>query len=114
MSLYVLRLRDGNCIIVDAPSEEEATARAQPLAASEVATVRRLESFVAQFCLTDGGALTANILARKTVDDLYQHEYSLLRAAHDPSYCDFGASESDSAPAAARSTSAASRPAKQS
>ena len=113
MSLYVLRLRDGNCIIVDAPSEEEATARAQPLAASEVATVRRLESFVAQFCLTDGGELTANILDRKTVAELHQHEYPLLRAAHDHSYRDFGASETDSNTAAVRFSSAASRHAKQ-
>jgi len=43
MSLYVLRLRDGNCIIVDAPNEDSARERAKPLAASEVATACKLE-----------------------------------------------------------------------
>jgi hypothetical protein len=113
MSVYVLRLRDGNCIIVDAPSEEKATARALPLAASEVASVRRLESFVAQFCLTDEGELAANILDRKTIAELHQHEYPLLHAAHAHSYEDFGASETDSNTDAVRFSSAASLHAKQ-
>ena len=113
MPLYVLRLRDGNCIIVEAPNEETATARSQSLAASEVASVRRLESFMAQFSLTDEGDLTANILDRKTVAELQQHEYPLLRAAHAHSYQDFGASETDSKTNAVRFDSAASRHAKQ-
>jgi hypothetical protein len=96
MSVYILRLRDGNCIVVDAPSEEQAAETAKSLAASEVATVRRLESFVAQFSLTDEGGLDATILDKKTIADLYQHEYPLLHAAHAQSYQDFGASETDS------------------
>src|SRR5690348_9619181 len=55
MSLYVLRLRDGNCIVVDAPDEAKARDRVRPMAASEVATARKLDSFVAQFALTDDG-----------------------------------------------------------
>jgi len=113
MSLYVLRLRDGNCIIADASSEEEATAKAIPLAASEVASVRPLSSFVAQFSLTDEGELTATILDRKTVADLHQHEYPLLHAAHVHSYQDFGVSETDSNTDAVLFNSAASRHAKQ-
>ena len=113
MSVYVLRLRDGNCIIVDAPSEEKAIARALPLAASEVASVRRLESFVAQFRLTDEGELAANILDRKTIAELHQHEYPLLQAAHAHSYEDFGTSETDSNTAAVRFSSAARLHAKQ-
>lgn len=96
MSLYVLRLRDGNCIVVDAPSEAKARERAKPLAASEVATARKLESFVAQFALTDEGELSATLLDKTTISDLHQHEYPMLRAAHADSYMDFDASETDS------------------
>ncbi len=113
MSLYVLRLRDGNCIIVDAPSEEKAAARALSLAASEVASVRQLKSFVAQFSLTDDGELTASLLDGKTIAELHQHEYPLLGAAHAHSYEDFGASETDSNTNAVRFSPAASRHAKQ-
>lgn len=96
MSLFILRLRDGNCIVVDAPSEEKARERARPLAASEVATARRLDSFVAQFTLNDRGELTATLLDKGTLSDLHQHEYPLLQAAHRQSYMDFGDSETDS------------------
>ena len=96
MSLYVLRLRDGNCIVVDAPNEEKAQERARPLAASEVATLRKLDSFVAQFALTDDGELTATLLDKNTISDLHHHEYPLLRAAHAQSYMDFDDSETDS------------------
>ncbi len=96
MSLYVLRLCDGNCIIVDAPNEDSAKERAKPLAASEIATARKLDSFVAQFALTDEGELTATLLDKNTVSDLHQHEYPMLEAAHAQSYMDFGESETDS------------------
>jgi nitrous oxide reductase len=96
MSLYVLRLRDGNCIVVDAPSEEKAMERAKPLAASEIATARKLASFVAQFSLTDEGELTAILLEKETVAELHEHEYPMLNAAHAQSYMDFNASETDS------------------
>ncbi|HET9180971.1 MAG TPA: hypothetical protein VFP59_02465 [Candidatus Angelobacter sp.] len=96
MSAYVLRLRDGNCIVVDAPNEEKARERARPLAASEVATARKLDSFVAQFVLSDDGELTATLLDKNTISDLHQHEYPLLQAAHAQSYMDFDNSETDS------------------
>ncbi len=96
MSLYVLRLRDGNCIVVDAPTEEKARQRAKPLAASEVATARELDSFVAQFALTDEGELAATLLDKNTISDLHEHEYPLLNAANAQSYMDFDASETDS------------------
>jgi hypothetical protein len=96
MSLYVLRLRDGNCIILDAPNEDSARERAKPLAASEVATARKLDCFVVQFALTDEGELTATLLDKNTVSDLHQHEYPMLQAAHAQSYMDFDASETDS------------------
>lgn len=96
MSLYVLRLRDGNCIILDAPNEDSARERAKPLAASDVATARKLDSFVVQFALTNEGELTATLLDKNTVSDLHQHEYPMLQAANAQSYMDFGTSETDS------------------
>jgi hypothetical protein len=95
MPVFVLRLRDGNCIVVDAKNQAEATASAKSLAASEVATVRKLGSFLAQFALTDEGELASVILDKKTIADLHQHEYPLLEAAHAHSYQDFGSSETD-------------------
>ena len=82
--------------MVDAPSEEKARERATPLAACEVATVRKLHSFVAQFTLADDGELGATLLDKKTLADLHKHEYPLLSAAHAQSYMDFDASETDS------------------
>ena len=96
MSLYVLRLRDGNCIVLDAPNEDSARERAKSLAASEVATARKLDSFVVQVALTDEGELTATILDKDTVSELHQHEYPMLQAANTQSYMDFDASETDS------------------
>ncbi len=113
MPIYVLRLRDGNCIVVDAPDEEQATQGVSSLTTSEVATIRRLESFSAQFSLTDEGELTAIILDKKTAADLYQHEYPLLRAAHAQAYQDFGVSETDSNTDPVLFSSAASLHAKQ-
>ena len=62
MSIYVLRLRDGNCIVADASSENLARKNAGLLAACEVVTVRELDAFVAQFVLNDNGELTATLV----------------------------------------------------
>jgi hypothetical protein len=74
MSIYVLRLRDGNCIVANAPDEDHARKNVEPLAASEVVTVRELDAFVAQFVLNDNGELTATLLDKETIADLHQHE----------------------------------------
>ena len=96
MPVYVLRLRDGNCIVVDARNEEQARENAKPLAASEIVSARKLKSFVAHFALGDEGELAATLVDKKTLSDLHEHEYPMLRAANAQSYDDFGASESDS------------------
>ncbi len=96
MAIYVLRLRDGNCIVVDAPNEDHARKSAEPLAAGEVVTVRKLGAFVVQFVLNDNGELTATLLDKPTIADLHQHEYPMLGTANAQSYADFGASETDS------------------
>jgi len=109
MSIYVLRLRDGNCIVASAPNEDHARKSVEPLAASEVVTVRELDTFVAQFVLNDSGELSATLLHKETITDLHQHEYPMLKAAKAHSYADFGASETDSQTEAIRFSSSVRR-----
>ena len=109
MSIYVLRLRDGNCIVVDASNKDLARKNAGLLAASEVVTVRELDAFVAQFVLNDNGELSATLVDKETIADLHQHEYPMLKAANAQSYVDFGASETDSKTDAVRFSSTARR-----
>src|SRR5467141_3750056 len=98
MSLYVLRLRDGNCIIAEAVNERVAKKRAEEIGAnSEVATIRALSSFAAHFVLTDEGELDAILLDVHTLTELHKHEYPMSKAATRQSYEDFGASQTDSA-----------------
>jgi hypothetical protein len=109
MPLYVLRLRDGNCIMTDAPNEEQARISAKPLAASEIVTARELKSFVVQFTLSDTGELIGALLDKKTLADLHDHEYPMLGSANAQSYADFGVSETDSKTDAVRFDSTARR-----
>ena len=102
MSMYVLRLRDGNCVVANALNEDHARKNVEPLAASEVVTVRKLDAFVAQFILNDNGELTATLLDKETIANLHQHEYPMLKAANAQSYADFDASETDSKTEAVR------------
>ena len=98
MSLYVLRLRDGNCIIAEAENERVAQKRTEDIGAnSEVATIRALSSFAAHFVLTDEGELDSILLDVHTVAELHKHEYPMLKAATRQSYEDFGVSQTDSA-----------------
>jgi hypothetical protein len=113
MPVYVLRMQDGNCVVVHATSEEQARKNAKPLLASEVVTVRKLKSFVAQFALTDEGEFASTLLDKGTVSDLHEHEYPLLRAAHAQSYADFGVSDTDSKTAEVLFNPAARRHAKE-
>ena len=96
MPVFVLRLRDGDCVVVDARNEEQARERARPLASSEVVSTRKLKSFVAHFALGNDGDLTATLVDKNTLSDLHEHEYPMLRAANAQSFADFGDSERDS------------------
>jgi hypothetical protein len=109
MSIYVLRLRDGNCIVASAPDQDHARKSVEPLAASEVVTVRKLDTFVAQFVLNDSGELSAILLHKETIADLHQHEYPMLKVANAQSYADFGTSETDSETEAVRFNSSVRR-----
>ena len=97
MTLFVLRLRDGNCVVVAAEDEAGARQRAKDLRTDvEIATVRKLESFAAQFLLTDDGELKSILLDEQTLADLRIHEYPMLNSARNQSYADFNSSETDS------------------
>jgi hypothetical protein len=109
MSIYVLRLRDGNCVVTNATDEEHARKNVEPLAPNEIVTVRELDAFVAQFVLGDNGELTATLLDKGTIADLHQHEYPMLGAANAQSYDDFGASEADSKTESVRFSATARR-----
>src|ERR1035438_2169547 len=90
MTLFVLRLRNGNCVVVAAGDDAAARQRAKDLKADvEIATVRELESFAAQFLLTDGGELKSILLDEQTLADLRAHEYPILNSARTQSYVDF-------------------------
>lgn len=112
MSVYVLRLQDGNCVVVDADNEEQARKSAKPLISCEVVSTRQLKSFVAQFALTDEGELASTLVEKGTISDLHKHEYPMLRAAHAHSYADFGASSTDNKASAVLFDPKASRHAK--
>jgi hypothetical protein len=96
MPLYVLRMRDGNCVIAYADNEANASQRAQQIGESGVATIRQIDSFVAQFSLSNDGELKSALLDRSTVADLHRHEYPMLAAATAHAYEEFGSSETDS------------------
>ena len=90
MTLFVLRLRNGNCVVVAAGDDAAARQRAKDLRADvEIATVRELDSFAAQFLLTDGGELKSILLDEQTLADLRAHEYPILNSARTQSYADF-------------------------
>src|SRR5713101_3365004 len=68
MTLFVLRLRNGNCVVVAAGDDAAARRRAKDLRADvEIATARELESFAAQFLLTDDGELTSILLDERSL-----------------------------------------------
>lgn len=97
MTLFVLRLRNGNCVVVAAGDDAAARQRAKDLGANvEIATVRQLESFAVQFLLTDDGELKSILLDEQTLADLCAHEYPILNSARTQSYADFNSSETDS------------------
>ena len=96
MPLYVLRMRDGNCVIAQALNEDQARQSAKRLGGSGVATVRQVDSFVAQFSLSDDGELKSALLDQPTLADLHRHEYPMLAAAVAHAYEEFDSSETDS------------------
>ena len=93
MTIFALRMRNGNCVVAAAENEAAARERAKDIGRDiEIASVRELSSFVARFTLTDEGELVSILLDRQTLSDLHSHEYPMLYAARSHSYDDFGPS----------------------
>jgi len=91
MTIFVLRMRNGNCVVAAAENETAARERARDIGKNiEIASVREMGSFVAQFTLTDEGELVSTLLDRQTLSDLHRHEYPMLYAARSHSYNDAG------------------------
>jgi len=98
MTIFVLRMRNGNCVVAAAENETAARERARDIGKNiEIASVREMGSFVAQFTLTDEGELVSTLLDRQTLSDLHRHEYPMLYAARSHSYNDFGPSPTNAA-----------------
>jgi len=96
MALFVLRLRDGNCIVVAADGDADARQRARIVRPDvEIASVRQMKSFMAHFLLTDDGELKSILLDQQTLAELHSHEYPMLNSARSQSYADFSSSETD-------------------
>ncbi len=93
MTILVLRMRNGNCVVAAAESEAAVRERVKDIGRNvEIASVRELSSFVAQFTLTDEGELVSTLLDQQTLFDLHSHEYPMLYAARSHSFNDFGPS----------------------
>lgn len=84
-------MTNGNCVIAAAANESAARSRACDLVNEhEIASIRVLTCFAAQFILSDEGELKSILLDPETISDLHQHEYPMLHAARRQSYEDFG------------------------
>jgi hypothetical protein len=102
MPIFALRMKNGNCVVAAAENETVARERAKDIGRDiEIASVRELSFFAAQFTLTDEGELVSILLDRQTLSDLLGHEYPMLYAARSHSYEDFGPSPTNAASAPA-------------
>lgn len=71
MTIFALRMRNGNCVVAAAENETGARERARDIGRDiEIASVRELSSFVARFTLTDEGKLLSILLDWQTLSDL--------------------------------------------
>lgn len=77
MTIFALRMKNGNCVVAAAENETGARERAKDIGRDiEIASVRELSSFVARFTLTDEGELVSILLDRQTLSDLHSQRIS--------------------------------------
>ena len=97
MDLFSFRMKDGNCVVIYAKDESSAMEVLTGMGLhSSPAAVRIVNTFVANFSLTDTGDLHTTLLDRGTLQD-FASDYPLLHAARAHSYADFDDSRADSA-----------------
>lgn len=83
--LYILRLTDGNCLVVLAANEPSARQIAGKVtldSAAEVVTVRRLQDFAVLLCPTEDGSLDISQWDDTTLDNILATEYPSLNDAY--------------------------------
>ena len=81
MTLFILRMKNGDCLITSASDERSAVEIGNRMGLqSELASVRPLTHFVAQFTLTTTGQLRSTHFDAPTMSELGV-EYPILEAA---------------------------------
>jgi hypothetical protein len=83
--LYILRLTDGNCLVVLAANEASARQIAGKVtlgSAADVVTVRRLQDFAVLLCPTEDGSLEVSQWDDTTLDKILATEYPSLNDAY--------------------------------
>jgi len=81
MTLFILRMKNGDCLITSAHDERSAVEIGKRIGLqSELASVRPLTHFVAQFTLTKTGQLRSTLFDAQTMSELGV-EYPILEAA---------------------------------
>ena len=81
MTLFILRMKNGDCVITSAHDERSAVEIGKRMGLqSELASVRSLPHFVAQFTLTKTGQLRSTQFDSQTISEL-GIEYPILEAA---------------------------------
>jgi hypothetical protein len=82
--LYILRLSNGDCIIVEAQDQSVARDLAAAVALEEgesIVSMRPLPRFAARFSPNDDASLNVSSWDDATLDDILAHEYPLLNEA---------------------------------
>src|ERR1700722_17710033 len=83
--LYILRLTDGNCLVVLAANEHAArqiAGRMNGDSAADVVSVRRLQDFAVLLCPTEDGSLDVSQWDDTTLDNILATEYPSLNEAY--------------------------------
>jgi hypothetical protein len=83
--LYILRLTNGNCLVVLAANEPAARRIAGKVtldSAGDVVTVRRLQDFAVLLCPTQDGSLDVSQWDDTTLDNVLATEYPSLNEAY--------------------------------
>jgi len=99
MTLFILRMKNGDCLITSADDERSAVEIGKKMGLqSELASVRPLSHFVAQFTLTTTGQLRSTHFDSQTISELGV-EYPILEAARASSNAVVGKKGNTSGPA---------------
>jgi hypothetical protein len=82
--LYIVRLTNGNCVILLAPDEPSARAAVKQMngKGEDIASIRPLDHFRVQLCPTEDGTLEVLHWDDSVLDGILENEYPLLHQAY--------------------------------